>query len=289
MSAYEDAFIAEAEALSNKLIAEGDARLASATARLSHCHKRVKKTEGIHRNDQEHFRKAELALEKHKVSIVAPHILAAYERLPSVELKLKIAEFEHQRKTDEYQRLQAKHLDASKSEIRLKKANKQLTNTVETLTAQLEGKSSPQEQTLQNENDELKKKLDLLQAQLDSKTKECDAKDQAVEDLREDFGAYQSVYEDTWSHRHDGCNELAAALEEQCEVLQSNFEALQGINNTLEGNLNTLHHKLNSAAKERDNLQERYKVSDCGSQMSFSHQLTLPGIDQGSQDGAGGP
>lgn len=261
MSTFTDPFISEAEALSQNLITEGEARLNSATARLAACDMRIKKVEAIHHNDQERFHKDELALEKHKVSIIAPHILAAYEKLPNIELKLRVAAYEHQRKTDESKRLQAKHIDTIKSEICLKKSNKQLTQTVESLAAKLDGKVLPQEQALKNESQELRKELDLLRAQLASKTEELEAKDamimskqQDIDYLREDFDAYQSVYETIWSHRHDGCNELTAALEEQCGMVIAE-------RNVLEANLNALDHKCTSLAMERDYLQKQFDVS----------------------------
>lgn len=246
----------------HKIHGECDAAHAATAASFAKCDKGVKKLEAHLRNEKDLIHKTELALAEHKVSIATPHILAAYEKIPGIELKLKVAEFELQRKTDEYKRVQAKHLDAIKSEIRLKKQNKELTRTVETLTTQLEGKASPQELVLQAENEELQKQLALLKAQLQSKSDECVAKDtiiaskqQDIDNLREDFAAYQSVADQTWSHRHDSCNELAAALEEQCDMLTAEHD-------TLEGNLNTLHHKLNSVAMERDNLQEQFNVSD---------------------------
>lgn len=263
MSTYQDPFIAEAKAQANKLFVESVARLANIDARLADCDRRVKKVEAMHRDDQEHFRKAETLLAEHYVAIHAPQVLEKPEKLPIVELKLRVAEYEQQRKVDECKRLELKHLDAHKTKIRLKKENKQLTKTVESLTAQLESKASPQEQALKTENDEFKEQLALLKAQVQNKTEECEAKDaviaskeQDIVDLRDDFAAYHSVTSDTWSHRHDSCNELVAALEEQCDMLTTE-------RNILKGNLNTFHHKNNTLTIERDNLQGRFDVSNC--------------------------
>jgi len=289
MSTYHDPSVAELEALMYKVHGACDAASAATQASFAKCDRGVKKLEAHLRNEKDLIREAELAHVEHKVSIIAPHILAAYEKLPSIELKLKVATFEQRRKAEGCKRLQAKHLDASKSEIRLKKANKQLTKTVESLTDQLQGKVSPQEQALKTENEDLRKQLALLRSQLASNTGECEAKDaiimskqQDIDYFREDFAAYQSVYEDTCSHRHDACDELVAALEERANMHDTERVALHGT-------ISTLHHKCNTLAMERDTLQEQFNVSDGVSQISCSHQLTLSGLDQGPQDGVGGP
>ncbi|KAF3036677.1 hypothetical protein E8E12_004113 [Didymella heteroderae] len=266
MSICHDSSVAELETLVHKVYGECDAARAATGTSFAKCDKEFQKIEPLLHDQRELIHKSEHALAEHKVSIVAPHILTAHEKLPNVELKLKVAEFEQQRKIDECKRLHAKHLDASKKEIRFMKENKQLTKKVETLTAQREGEATPQEQTPHKENKELKKQLALLQAQLESKTEECKSNDQVIEDIREDFVAYQSIIDDTWSHRHDSCNELTDALDEQCSILIKERD-------TLEADLYTLHHKNNILAMERDNLQEQFNKS------IKAHKTELEDID----------
>ncbi|KAF2627056.1 hypothetical protein BU25DRAFT_448834 [Macroventuria anomochaeta] len=260
MSAYEDPTIAKPEAQINKINAKVDARLSNAS-------KLITKIQGCHRDNEKHFKKAEILLAEHKVAIIAPHILLAAQILPDTKLKLEVAEYEIKRQSDECKRLEAKHLDARKSEIRVKKENKQLTKIVESLTAQFEGKATPEEKCIKTENEKLMKKLAMLSAQLKSKIEECEIKDQAFNDLREEFAAYLSVNSDTWSHRHDSCNELVAALEEQCGMFAAERDAL-------EANLNTLYHKNNFLTIERDNLQGRFDVNQHAFQIPCRHQLT---------------
>ena len=256
MSTYEDPSIAELETQMNKVHAAIDAGYAN-------CDKLIKKIEARHREDDERFRKAETLLAEHKVAIIAPHVLLAVQKLPDIKLKLKVTEFELNRQTDERKRLEAKHLDVRKSEIRLKKENKQLTKTVESLTAQLQGKTTPEEKDLKAENQKLKEELAMLRAQLKRKTDECETKDsfivsreQDIADLTDDFAAYQNIISDALSKRHEGCDELHAALDEQCNMLTAERD-------TLEANLDTLHHKCNTLAIERDDLQGRFNVSHC--------------------------
>ncbi|KAJ4401686.1 hypothetical protein N0V91_007727 [Didymella pomorum] len=228
MSIYHDLPTEELEALMYKVHGECDAASAATQASLAKCDKGVKKLETHLRDEKALIHRAELTLAEHTATVVAPHILAAYKncRTPA-----------------------------------LKKANKQVTKAVESLTDQRQGKASPQEQALKNENEDLQRQLTLLQAQLASKAEVCEAKDAIImskqQDINyfcEDFAAYQSVHEDTWSHRHDGCNELSAALEEQCEMYKT-------LATTLEGNLNTFRRNLNSVAKECDYLREQFKDS----------------------------
>ena len=99
MSTYPYPFIAEVEARAAELFAESKARLTRITTRLSGCDKCVKKIEGMHHDQKEKLRKAELTIAEHKVSVAGPRILAAYKKLPSIELKLKVAEYDQQRKS----------------------------------------------------------------------------------------------------------------------------------------------------------------------------------------------
>lgn len=302
MCNYEDPFIAEVEAQANTLFAESDITLAKNVARLADCEKHVKKVEAMHSADHRHFGKAETLLTEHHAAICAPRVLVDAEKLPSVELKLKVAEYDLQCKVAECKRLDAKHVDARKSEIRLKKDNKKLAEIVGTLTAQLEGRASPQEQVLKTENDDLKEQLAVLQAQLQQKTEECGAKDlnishlnndcaikgatiasfaQDIECLRDDFAAYQSVTSNNWSHRHDSCNELVTALEEQCDMLTAQRDTLECNLRALEGTVGTLHHKCNTLTMECDALQSRFDVSYHMSHCFVANSLQQTGIDQG--------
>ncbi|KAF9701677.1 hypothetical protein EKO04_000370 [Ascochyta lentis] len=264
MSTYEDPTIAELEAQMNSIHAEIDTK-------LSNCSKIIAKLDTRHNDDNQHHKKADVLLAAHKVAIIAPHIVLAAEKLPEFELKLKVAEYELKRKTDECTRLTAKHLDACKSEIRTKKEKKQLTKTVESLTAQLEGKVTPEERNTKTENEELKQELAKLRAQLENKIEECEMKDQVIVDLTEDFAAYQSVTSNTWAHRHDSCNELNDALEEQCAMLTAERDTLQrnlqGDLNAVQGNYEILSVKHDVLAmkrdeliEERDNLQNKFNV-----------------------------
>ncbi|KAJ8108522.1 hypothetical protein OPT61_g8117 [Boeremia exigua] len=244
MSADDDLAIAELEAQMQLLHADSDARLAN-------CDKLVARIDARQKKDKERFVKVEKLLAEQKVAIIAPHILFAAQKLPDAILKLKVTEYDLQRKTDEYKRLEAKQLDARKSEIRVKKENRQLAKSMESLSAQLKGDCTPEDMRLKTENEMLKKELAMMKTQLKDKTDECEMKDRDINDLREDFAAYQSVTSSTWAHRHDACNELVAVLEEQCSTLTQQRDAL-------ESNLNTLHHKINTLTIERDSLQNQF-------------------------------
>ena len=102
---------------------------------LIRCDKLVAKIDARHNEDKLRFKKAEKLLTEYKVAAIAPHIFAAAQKLPDAQLKLKVAEYELHCKIDECKRLEAKQLNARKSEIRIKKEIKQLTKTVELLTA----------------------------------------------------------------------------------------------------------------------------------------------------------
>lgn len=118
MSTYHDLPTEELEALMYKVHGECDAASAATQASLAKCDKGVKKLETHLRDEKALIHKAGLTLAEHTATVVAPHILAAYKKLPNVELKLKVAEFENKRKTEECECLKAKHLGASKLETR---------------------------------------------------------------------------------------------------------------------------------------------------------------------------
>ena len=87
--------------------------------KLSNCDWLSPKIDTRHREYDKRFKKAKRFFAEHKVTIIAPQIAAAAAKLPSAELKLKVAEYETQTKTEECERLEAKHLNACKSEIRV--------------------------------------------------------------------------------------------------------------------------------------------------------------------------
>ncbi|KAJ4345052.1 hypothetical protein N0V95_005994 [Ascochyta clinopodiicola] len=210
MPAYGGLTITELEADMHKMHAEVDTK-------LSNCSKMIAKLDAHHNNADEHYRKADMLLAEHKVVIAALHNTLAAEKLPTVELKLRTAEY----------------MLKFKSDIRGKDAKKQLIKTMRSLTLQLAGKALPEEKDFKTENEKLKHELRILSAQLESKTEECETKDQIITDLTENFTVYQNVTPDTRIHRHDSCNELNVAFDEQCSVLtaerdivQSNFEVL---------------------------------------------------------------
>lgn len=149
---------------------------------------------------------------------------------------------------------------------------KQLIKTVKILTAQVEGKLTPKDKDIEAENEKMKEGLVMLRAQLKDKIDECEMKEQLISDLTEDFAAYQSVTSDTWAHRHDGCNELNAALDEQCEML------------TVEHS--TLHNNLNRLIIERHDLQRKFDVSGRSPYLFCSYRMTISGCHQDSSEGA---
>lgn len=224
MSLHEDQSLVELEAQMNQLHAESNAGLAR-------CDKLVKKIDARHKQDKALFEKAHKLLAETKVAAVAPHILAAAQRLPHVELKLKVAEFEINRNKQECKRLQIKHMNAFQAELRFKKENKQLTKTIESLTAGREIDTTSERNDTQSENEQLKEQLAALTAQLKVKTDECASKDafianqeREVAELRVEFAGYQDFTSNSSIHRHDGCNEHIAALEEQHVVLTTHYD-----------------------------------------------------------------
>ncbi|KAJ4316828.1 hypothetical protein N0V94_005241 [Neodidymelliopsis sp. IMI 364377] len=220
MSTYRDPTIAELEAQMIECHAQTDSNLAN-------CEKLITKLEARYLKADEDYSKVQTHLDEYKVNIIAPHIAAAAEQLPATALKLKVAEYDLERKTEDYKKLEAKHLETCKSEIRIKKEKKQLEQTVVALTAQLDGKTTPEEKQLQTENERLKEELATLKAQLEHKTDECAIKDQCIADLTDDFAAYQDVTSNTLARRHNSCNELTAALDEQCGMLTAERDYLQ--------------------------------------------------------------
>ncbi|KAL1607262.1 hypothetical protein SLS59_002225 [Nothophoma quercina] len=154
--------------------------------KLSNCDWLSPKIDTRHREYDNRFKKSKRLFAEHKVTIIAPHIAAAAAKLPSAELKLKVAEYEIQRKTDGCKRLEAKHLNACKSEIRAKKEYKLLVKIVEPHTSQLESKTEPEEKDVMAENEKPKEELTMLRAQLESRTVECEAKDTVIAELTKD-------------------------------------------------------------------------------------------------------
>jgi hypothetical protein len=228
MSTYtEGPSIAELDAEMNKYHAQIDARLVT-------CSKLITKLEARHQKADKQQKKAKILLDNFKVISIAPQVALAAEKLLATELKLRVTEYELKRKTDECKRLASKHLETSKSEIRVKKEKKQLAKTVDTLTTQLKGKITPEEIEIMIQNKELEQELTMLRAQLNRKIEECETKDRFIADLTVDFAAYQNVTSDTWVHRHDSCNELNAALDEQCAMLAAERDALQSKLNALQ-------------------------------------------------------
>jgi chromosome segregation ATPase len=220
MSTYQYPTIAELEAQMIECHAKTDSSLAN-------CEKLITKLEARYLKADEDYSKVQTHLSEYKVNIIAPYIAAAAEQLPATALKLKVAEYDLKRKTEDYKKLEAKHLEACKSEIRVKKEKKQLEKTVVALTNHLDGNTTPDEKKLQTENERLKGELATLKAQLEHKTEECAMKDQFIADLTDDFAAYQDVTSDTLARRHDSCDELNAALDEQCGMLTAERDYLQ--------------------------------------------------------------
>lgn len=275
MSSYDDLGIAELEARMEQLHAESDIA-------FKRCNNLVASIDARHREDKTRSEKIAKLIAERKAIELAPHLYFAAQKLPGVELKLKVAKYDLERKVDECKRLKAKHMIALKSELCFTKEKTQLAKTVDTLTAQLERKASLEDQQLQAENDKLKEELAGLKMQLMTKTEECRMKnahitsqDQDIEELRKDFITYQSVTSDNWAHRHDSCDELVTALEEQCSMLTTQHNTLKSNVQTLETNIDTLHHKVNTLTMERDELQGNLDVGGYIFQTSFKRELTL--------------
>ncbi|KZM26007.1 hypothetical protein ST47_g2836 [Ascochyta rabiei] len=114
---------------------------------------------------------------------------------------------------------------------------------------------------------------------MESKTEECETKDLFTNDLTEDFAANQSVTSEAWIHRHDSCNELNAALDEQCAMLT----AERNINRNNFGVLSVKHDvlamKCDALRGECANLQSkfnsRYGLLRYDVTISLHHQNAL--------------
>ena len=199
---------------------------------------------------KERIQKVDKKVTELKVSAIAPDILADAQKLPHVQLQLRVAQYNADIKAAEYKRLDSRRYEAYESESRLKKDNKRLSELNKSLTATLEEKAASEDKALQSENDNLKEEIARLRAQLETKTEEVQQKDaiiaskeQDVASLKEGIAAEQT----TSSHNHEGCDALEEAFRESSDLYSSLCSELED--------------KVRTLTAERDDFQSKPKVS----------------------------
>jgi uncharacterized protein (DUF3084 family) len=248
MSTYHDPSIAELEDQMKKLHAASDAGIAR-WSRL------VSKTNARDAAIKERILNVDKHVAELKVAAIAPHILADAKKLPHTQLQLKVARYNADLKAAEYKRLESRRFEAYKSESRLRKDNKRLSELNQSLTATLEDKAASENKVLESENDRLKEEFARLKAQLEKKTEQCEQKDaiiagkeQDIAGLKETITANETDTDHTSSHNHEGCDELEAAIQEQSDFFSSRCTDLEV--------------KVRTLTAERDDFQSKLKVSE---------------------------
>lgn len=244
MNPYRDLSTDELEAVMIKLRAESDVHIARWEEKVAE----IKARAAEEKKRSSAMGKTSI---QQTIAPIAPEITAAAQKLPQIELELKVARHNATEMAEDYKRLKAKHVDAVKIQIQLENDKKILNKTISSLTTDLEATAARKESDLQIENDNLRKEIAQLKSELKHQTEECQAKDTTIAGMYQNIVAFQefmAVEQESDSHislhRHDACNEMEALLQEQAHMDSLRFTDLEEKMRVVKAERHELHNEL---------------------------------------------